>query len=87
MVQRLNNNFGYIRLNLKYIMDKNNISINQLHRITNVRYEVIRKYYNGDCFWIDLTLLAKLCYVFKCNINDLLIYECKSTNSNLIKNK
>lgn len=60
-------------------MDKNNISINEMSRYANIRYETVRKYYHNDCYWYDSEALAKFCYVLGCNIGDLLKYEPQKT--------
>ncbi len=69
------NEYGSIKLNLKYLMDKKNISINTMSKYANIRYETVKKYYNNECFWYDSNILAKFCYVLECEIDDLLVYE------------
>ena len=75
--------YGSFRINLKKLMDDNNISINEMSRYANVRYETVRKYYNNDCYWYDAEILAKFCYVLECKINELLIYEPTKTLQNV----
>ena len=69
------NEYGSIKLNLRYLMDKKNISINTMSKYANIRYETVKKYYNNECFWYDSNILAKFCYVLECEIDDLLVYE------------
>lgn len=69
------NEYGSIKLNLKYLMDKKNISINTMSKYANIRYETVKKYYNNECFWYDSDILAKFCYVLECKVDDLLVYE------------
>lgn len=69
------NEYGSINLNLKYLMDKKNISINTMSKYANIRYETVKKYYNNECFWYDSDILAKFCYVLECKVDDLLVYE------------
>ena len=57
------NEYGHIKLNLKEIMDKKNVSRNALARSINARFEVIDKWYNGQVEKIDLDVLARICYV------------------------
>ena len=66
---------GSINCYLRDIMKKEKISIYQLSRITNLRYEVINRYYNNEVFRYDSIVLAKLCYSLNCKIDDLLKYE------------
>ena len=56
------NEYGHIKLNLKEIMDKKNVSRNALARSINARFEVIDKWYNGQVEKIDLDVLARICY-------------------------
>ena len=69
------NEYGHIKLNLKEIMDKKNVSRNALARSINARFEVIDKWYNGQVEKIDLDVLARICYVLECSPSDILIYE------------
>lgn len=69
------NEYGHIKLNLKEIMDKRNVSRNTLARSINARFEVIDKWYNGHVEKIDLDVLARICYVLECSPSDILIYE------------
>ena len=64
-------------------MDEKNISINAMSRYSNVRYEVVKKYYNNESFWYDSNTLAKFCYVLECEISDLLVYETAKKFQNI----
>ena len=67
--------YGIINCHLKDIMIRKNITIYQLIRITNLRYEVINKYYCNNVKRYDSIVLAKLCYTLKCSISDLLEFS------------
>lgn len=67
--------YGKIDCQLKELMFKRKITIYQLVRITNLRYEVISKYYYNKVKRYDSVVLAKLCYSLKCSLNDLLMYS------------
>lgn len=73
----LTKEYGRIIMNLKEVMDKNNITRNALARSVNTRFEVINKWYNGDVEKLDLDILARVCYVLKCDICDILVYDNK----------
>lgn len=64
------NEYDCVNLNLKNLVDSQNISINKLSRSAKLRYEIIKKYYNDENFWYDHEALAKFCYVLNCNINN-----------------
>ncbi len=68
------NNYGYIRLNLKDYMDKNNITRNALARAINTRFEVVDKWYKGHVEKIDADVLARICYALGCNPADIIEY-------------
>lgn len=71
----LTKEYGKISLNLKKIMDENNINRNALARRVNTRFEVIDKWYRNDVEKIDLDILARICFVLKCEVKDILNYE------------
>ncbi|MBQ7975808.1 MAG: helix-turn-helix transcriptional regulator [Clostridia bacterium] len=56
-------------------MDENNINRNALARRVNTRFEVIDKWYRNDVEKIDLDILARICFVLKCEVKDILNYE------------
>lgn len=74
----LTKEYGRIIMNLKSVMDKNNVTRNALARSVNTRFEVINKWYNGDVEKLDLDILARVCYVLKCDISDILVYDDKN---------
>ena len=61
--------------NLKEIMNNRNITIYRLAKLTNLKYDVILRYYNNSIIKYDSLVLAKLCYTLNCSINELLKYE------------
>lgn len=67
-------NYGKVVLHLDTIMDAKGINRNTISKLTNVRFEVIDKWYSGSVERMDLDILAKLCFVLNCQVNDLLEY-------------
>ena len=67
--------YGYIFCNLKYLMDEQGISINMMSRLSKIKYDVVKRYYYNEIYQVDLQILAKFCYVFGCEISDMLIYS------------
>ena len=41
----------------------------------NSRFEVINKWYNNDVEKLDLDVLARICYVLNCKVEDIIKYE------------
>jgi len=56
-------------------MNKSNISIYKLAKLTGLKYDVIMRYYHNHIIKYDAIVLAKLCYILNCSISDLLKYE------------
>ncbi len=71
------NQYGYIEIKLKEIMQTRGISRNALARAINTRFEVIDKWYNGRIEKIDADILARICYVLDCEPSDIIIYQMK----------
>lgn len=67
--------YGKINLKLKEYMDEHKITRNALAKRVNTRFEVIDKWYNNRIENIDLDILARICFVLSCDINDILKYE------------
>lgn len=68
-------NYGTVVVTLKEIMDKQHITRNKLARLINTRYEVIDKWYGGSLEKVDLDVLARICFVLKCSVADILHYQ------------
>lgn len=72
--------FGSIIINLKDIMDEKKISINQMSKLANLRYETVRKYYYNEVYLLDVDVLSKFCYFLDIDISTLLTYEYENIN-------
>lgn len=68
-------NYGRIRINLKERMDAEGITRYALAKKAATRFEVIDKWYSGEVERIDLDILARICFVMHCKIEDILVYE------------
>ena len=66
--------YGKINIHLKEIMDAKKIKRHTLARAIDTRFEVIDKWYNNKVENLDLDILARLCFVLECSIEDLLHY-------------
>lgn len=67
--------YGHITLHLREIMDKRKINRNQLANAMGVNYPVVDKWYNEKVSRIDADVLARICYVLDCQVQDILTYE------------
>ena len=70
-----NIDYGRISCNLKDILKEKEITIYKLSNISNIKYEIIKRYCDNNIQRIDLDILAKLCYILNCSINEILKYE------------
>ena len=67
--------YGVIHCNLKNVLKKMDISLYQLERITGIKYDVLKRYYDDVIMKYDANILAKLCYSLRCRIDELLQYD------------
>ena len=61
-----------IYVDLKSLMDKKEVSINELSRLTGIRYHIVKKYYLNRVYRVDLENLKKFCVVLNCNPSDII---------------
>ena len=67
--------YGKVQINLKDLMDKYKIPIYQMSKLTGLKYNTIKSYYNNAPLTkVDLDVVAKMCYVLNCSIADILEY-------------
>ena len=68
-------NYGQIDINLKSIIDKKGISRSKLSKMVAMNYDLVNRYYNNKVTRVDLDVIARFCYVLKCDVNDILKYK------------
>ena len=69
-------NYGKVEIKLSSIMDKHNISIYKMSRLTDLKYSTIKSYYsNSPISRVDLDVISKMCYVLNFRIEDILQYK------------
>lgn len=44
-------------------------------KLVEINYDLVNRYYNNKVVRIDLDIIARMCYVLDCDINDLIKYE------------
>ena len=73
MIDRLVKESNFIiYVNLKDVMNKKNITVNELSRMTGVRYHIVKKYYLNDICRVDLENLKKFCVALNCKPEDII---------------
>lgn len=68
-------NYGEIKIKLRELMEEKGLTRYQLSRLTNTRFEVINKWYNGNVERIDSDVLARLCFSLGCRVEDIIEYD------------
>lgn len=69
------NNYGRINCKLAEMLEKRKLTRNRIQVLSESSYEVIKRYYdNEDIRYVDVDLMARLCYILKCDLSDLLEY-------------
>ena len=67
--------YGKVEITLKEILDKKGISRNKLSLMIAVNYDLVNRYYNNRVIRVDINIIARMCYVLDCDINDILKYR------------
>ena len=68
-------NYVKVEIKLKELMEDQNISINKLSQASQMQRYQLKKYMNNKVQRIDLQVLARLCYVLECSVEDILEYK------------
>ena len=66
--------YGDIRIHLDEILEKRNISLNQLSFRTEMQRTQLRNYRDNKIQRLDIDILKRLCYVLECDLHDLIEY-------------
>ena len=61
-----------IELCVKEVMDNKGVSISELSRMADIKYDIVKRYYNGEITRYDSEILKKICVYLECDINDLI---------------
>lgn len=64
--------YGSIKIKLSDLLEKNGLSKNKLSHRSEMQRSQINRYCNNTITRLDVDVLARLCTVLECNIEDLL---------------
>ncbi len=64
--------YGYIKIKLDELLKKEGISKNKLSHRAKMQRTQINQYCNNDITRLDTAVLARICTVLDCKIEDLL---------------
>ena len=74
--------YGKINVKLKQCLDERKIKRGNLAFSIKTRFEVIDRWYNNQVERMDLDVLARICYVLNCKVEDIIEYiECSEKDS------
>lgn len=68
------NEFGTVEIKLNECIEKSGLSKNKVAFRAELQRTQLNNYCKGDIQRIDFAVLARLCYVLKCDISDILRY-------------
>lgn len=67
--------YGRFRLKLREQLDARGMTRNFLTRKIDARFEVVDKWYSDQVEKIDSDILARICYVLQCRVEDIVEYD------------
>ena len=56
-------------------MQKKNISTYNLSKMSNIKYEVLKRYRDDMVLRYDANILSKLCFCLDCDLSSILKYD------------
>ena len=66
--------YGEIRLHLDELLEKKQVSMNQLSFRTEMQRTQLRNYRDNKLQRLDIDILKRLCYVLECSLDELVEY-------------
>lgn len=66
--------YGHIEINVRALMREKGYNRNQLAKLIGVRFDVVDRWQEGKVERMDLDILARLCHVFQCQVEDVIHY-------------
>lgn len=66
--------YGYIVYDIRAIMKKRHLTKNQILKKTGLHHQVIDRYMSNSITRFDKDILAKLCYVLDCRLDEIIYY-------------
>ena len=66
--------YGKISIHLKELIDSKGITRYRLAKLADTRFEVVEKWCSGTVERIGSDVLARFCYILKCDASDIVRY-------------
>lgn len=67
-------NYGTIQIDLDRIMNEQGVTTYELSNKANIRFQTIQNLRKNSCSRIDFEVLAKICYMLNCKVEDVIKY-------------
>ena len=67
-------NFGNVKITINELLQEKGISKNKLMNRAEMQRTQLNNYCNQKVQRLDISILSKICYALKCNIEDILRY-------------
>jgi len=68
--------FGQVKLKFSEYIDSRGITRNKVSDLSGIKYSIVDRYYkNNNVERVDLVILAKICCVLQCTLNDIIEYQ------------
>lgn len=67
--------YGNITIHLKELIEAKGITRYRLAKLTGTRFEVVEKWCSGTVERIDADILARFCFILKCDVCDIIQYN------------
>jgi len=67
--------YGEIQVKLDELILKRNISKTKLAKLANTNYKNIKRLCDCELQKVDLDILARICFVLKCELSDIMTYN------------
>ena len=69
------NSYGNVSIHLRELIAEKGITRYRLAKLADTRFEVVEKWCSGTVERIDSDVLARFCFILKCDISDIIKYE------------
>lgn len=82
-METINTEYGYFQITLENVLKQRNISKNKLANMANLQRTQLNSYCNNKIKRPDFEVLARICYVLKCDIGEIIQYVNPNTTNDI----
>lgn len=72
-----------VQCNLSTLMGKKRYTIEDVHKLTGLSRSTVSNLYNDKATRVDYHTIEKLCQLFECGVDELLVYHKSLASSSL----